>query len=60
MNPGQFESLEFKGVRHAFRTKTEPVPTLGGLDLTVGRNQFITVVGPSAAGNPRFSTLPQG
>lgn len=56
----RFESLEFREVKHSFRTRAGAVPTLGGLDLTVGRNEFITVVGPSGCGKSTLFNLASG
>jgi ABC-type nitrate/sulfonate/bicarbonate transport system ATPase subunit len=60
MSAESFESLEFRDVRHAFRTEAGSVPTLAGVELTIGRNQFITVVGPSGCGKSTLFNLASG
>lgn len=57
---GRFESLAFQGVRHEFRMGEHVVPTLGGLDLEVRSNEFVTVVGPSGCGKSTLFNLASG
>ncbi|MEZ5687047.1 MAG: ABC transporter ATP-binding protein, partial [Paracoccaceae bacterium] len=42
--------LDIKGVHHAYKTRSGPLPVLDGLDLTVPKGGFCAVVGPSGCG----------
>jgi ABC-type nitrate/sulfonate/bicarbonate transport system ATPase subunit len=56
----RFESLAFEGVRHQFEGRSGVVPTLAGIDLEVGRKEFVTVVGPSGCGKSTLFNLASG
>lgn len=52
--------IEIKGVRHAYRTDSGPLPVLDGLDVTVPEGQFCAVVGPSGCGKSTLTRLVAG
>jgi NitT/TauT family transport system ATP-binding protein len=52
--------IEIKGVRHAYRTKTGPLPVLDGLDVSVPEGEFCAVVGPSGCGKSTLTRLVAG
>jgi len=56
----RFETLALKGVGHQFRAGGELVPTIAGVDLEVGRSEFVTVVGPSGCGKSTLFNLAAG
>ena len=58
--PPRFERLAFEGVCHEFRSADQVVPSLAGVDLEIGRNEFVTIVGPSGCGNRPSSIWPRG
>ena len=43
---------DIKGVRHAYKTATGPLPVLDGLEVAVEEGGFAAVVGHRVAGNP--------
>jgi ABC-type nitrate/sulfonate/bicarbonate transport system ATPase subunit len=55
-----FRSLALSGLRHEYRGGGESIPTLGGLDLEVRANEFVTVVGPSGCGKSTLFNLAAG
>ncbi|MEM9707798.1 MAG: ABC transporter ATP-binding protein [Pseudomonadota bacterium] len=52
--------IEIKGVRHAYRTPTGPLPVLDGLDIAVPEGAFCAVVGPSGCGKSTLTRLVAG
>jgi len=49
--------IDARGVTVTFRPPNrDPVTALGGLDLEVGRGEFVSLVGPSGCGKERHST----
>ncbi|WP_299694322.1 ABC transporter ATP-binding protein [uncultured Tateyamaria sp.] len=52
--------IEIKGVRHAYRTVSGPLPVLDGLELTVPEGGFAAVVGPSGCGKSTLTRLIAG
>ena len=52
--------IEIKGVRHAYRTDSGPLPVLDGLDLSVPEGGFVAVVGPSGCGKSTLTRLIAG
>ncbi len=52
--------IEIKGVRHAYRTRTGPLPVLDGLELSVPKGGFVAVVGPSGCGKSTLTKLVAG
>ncbi len=52
--------IEIKGVRHAYRTASGPLPVLDGLELAVPEGGFIAVVGPSGCGKSTLTRLIAG
>ncbi|SIS94757.1 NitT/TauT family transport system ATP-binding protein [Roseivivax lentus] len=52
--------IEIRGVRHAYKTKSGPLPVLDGLDITVPEGEFCAVVGPSGCGKSTLTRLVAG
>ncbi|MDT8854328.1 ABC transporter ATP-binding protein [Paracoccaceae bacterium Fryx2] len=52
--------IEIKGVSHAYRTPTGPLPVLDGLDVSVPEGEFCAVVGPSGCGKSTLTRLIAG
>lgn len=52
--------IEIKGVRHAYRTRSGPLPVLDGLDVSVPEGEFCAVVGPSGCGKSTLTRLVAG
>lgn len=52
--------IDIKGVRHAYRTATGPLPVLDGLDVAVPEGGFVAVVGPSGCGKSTLTRLIAG
>jgi NitT/TauT family transport system ATP-binding protein len=52
--------IEIKGVRHAYPTKSGPLPVLDGLELSVPEGGFAAVVGPSGCGKSTLTRLIAG
>ncbi|MCR8827798.1 ABC transporter ATP-binding protein [Pseudosulfitobacter koreensis] len=52
--------IEIKGVRHAYKTRTGPLPVLDGLDISVPEGEFCAVVGPSGCGKSTLTRLVAG
>ena len=52
--------IEIKGVTHAYRTETGPLPVLDNLDIAVPEGQFAAVVGPSGCGKSTLTRLIAG
>ncbi|MDA4132459.1 MAG: ABC transporter ATP-binding protein [Thaumarchaeota archaeon] len=42
--------IRIRGLSHTYGTAGEPVPALDGIDLDVGRGEFVSVIGPSGCG----------
>ena len=52
--------IDIKGVRHAYKTATGPLPVLDGLDISVPEGGFVAVVGPSGCGKSTLTRLIAG
>ncbi|MFN3969860.1 MAG: ABC transporter ATP-binding protein [Gemmobacter sp.] len=52
--------IEIKGVTHAYRTKTGPLPVLDNLTLSIPEGEFAAVVGPSGCGKSTLTRLVAG
>ena len=52
--------IEIKGVTHAYRTRTGPLPVLDGLTISVPEGTFAAVVGPSGCGKSTLTRLVAG
>lgn len=52
--------IDIKGVTHAYRTKTGPLPVLDNLNLAVPEGEFAAVVGPSGCGKSTLTRLVAG
>ncbi|MBB3713740.1 NitT/TauT family transport system ATP-binding protein [Limimaricola variabilis] len=52
--------IEISGVRHAYKTKSGPLPVLDGLDISVPEGEFCAVVGPSGCGKSTLTRLVAG
>ncbi|PJF07941.1 ABC transporter ATP-binding protein [Pseudorhodobacter sp. MZDSW-24AT] len=52
--------IDIKGVTHAYRTKSGPLPVLDGLNIAVPHGEFAAVVGPSGCGKSTLTRLVAG
>lgn len=52
--------IEIKGVSHAYRTRSGPLPVLDNLNVTVPQGEFCAVVGPSGCGKSTLTRLVSG
>jgi len=52
--------IELKGVTHAYRTKSGPLPVLDNLEISVPEGEFAAVVGPSGCGKSTLTRLVAG
>jgi NitT/TauT family transport system ATP-binding protein len=52
--------IELKGVTHAYRTKSGPLPVLDKLEIAVPEGEFAAVVGPSGCGKSTLTRLVAG
>jgi NitT/TauT family transport system ATP-binding protein len=52
--------IDIKGVRHAYRTQSGPLPVLDGLEIAVPEGGFTAVVGPSGCGKSTLTRLIAG
>ncbi|APX13388.1 ABC transporter ATP-binding protein [Tateyamaria omphalii] len=52
--------IDIKGVRHAYKTPSGPLPVLDGLELSVPEGGFAAVVGPSGCGKSTLTRLVAG
>ncbi|MDR7125992.1 ABC transporter ATP-binding protein [Pseudotabrizicola sp. 4114] len=52
--------IEIKGVTHAYRTKSGPLPVLDNLNIAVPEGEFAAVVGPSGCGKSTLTRLVAG
>ncbi len=52
--------IDIKGVRHAYKTATGPLPVLDGLEVAVEEGGFAAVVGPSGCGKSTLTRLIAG
>ena len=52
--------IEIKGVTHAYRTKSGPLPVLDNLNISVPQGEFAAVVGPSGCGKSTLTRLVAG
>lgn len=52
--------IEIKGVSHAYRTKSGPLPVLDHLEIAVPEGEFAAVVGPSGCGKSTLTRLVAG
>lgn len=52
--------IEIKGVTHAYKTPTGPLPVLDNLQLSVPEGEFCAVVGPSGCGKSTLTRLVSG
>ena len=52
--------IEIKGVTHAYRTKSGPLPVLDNLTIAVPEGEFAAVVGPSGCGKSTLTRLVAG
>ena len=53
-------ALRAEGLRKTFDADTAPIPALRGVDLTLGRGQFVAVMGPSGSGKSTLLNLVAG
>lgn len=49
--------IDIKGVTHAYRTKSGPLPVLDNLNISVPEGEFAAVVGPSGCGKSTLTRL---
>ncbi|MEL7116872.1 MAG: ABC transporter ATP-binding protein [Pseudomonadota bacterium] len=52
--------IDIKDVRHAYKTKSGPLPVLNGLNVSVPEGGFVAVVGPSGCGKSTLTRLVAG
>jgi len=52
--------IEIKGVTHAYRTASGPLPVLNDLNLGIPEGEFAAVVGPSGCGKSTLTRLVAG
>ena len=52
--------VDIRNVRHAYRTKTGPLPVLDGLEISIEKGEFCAVVGPSGCGKSTLTRLVAG
>ncbi|MEL6508444.1 MAG: ABC transporter ATP-binding protein [Pseudomonadota bacterium] len=52
--------IDIKGVTHAYKTDSGPLPVLDGLDVSVPEGTFAAVVGPSGCGKSTLTRLVAG
>ncbi|MCO8146034.1 ABC transporter ATP-binding protein [Rhodovulum tesquicola] len=52
--------IDIKGVTHAYRTKSGPLPVLDDLNISVPEGEFAAVVGPSGCGKSTLTRLIAG
>lgn len=52
--------IEIKGVSHAYKTPSGPLPVLDNLEITVPEGEFAAVVGPSGCGKSTLTRLVAG
>ncbi|MFZ8959013.1 MAG: ATP-binding cassette domain-containing protein, partial [Paracoccaceae bacterium] len=52
--------IELKGVTHAYRTASGPLPVLDDLSLQIEEHSFCAVVGPSGCGKSTLTRLVSG
>ncbi len=55
-----YPMIKIEGVRHAYKTKSGPLPVLDGLELSVDEGGFVAVVGPSGCGKSTLTRLISG
>lgn len=52
--------IEIKGVTHAYKTKSGPLPVLNDLNISIPEGKFCAVVGPSGCGKSTLTRLIAG
>lgn len=52
--------IEIKGVHKVYRDSDPPVNALNGVDLNIGKNEFVCVVGPSGCGKTTLLNIIAG
>ena len=52
--------IDIRGVTHAYKTDSGPLPVLDGLDVSVPEGTFAAVVGPSGCGKSTLTRLVAG
>jgi NitT/TauT family transport system ATP-binding protein len=52
--------IEIKGVHKVYRDSEPPVNALNGVDLDIGKNEFVCVVGPSGCGKTTLLNIIAG
>ena len=52
--------IDIKGVTHAYKTESGPLPVLDGLDVAVPEGTFAAVVGPSGCGKSTLLRMVAG
>ncbi|MFN3954142.1 MAG: ABC transporter ATP-binding protein [Pararhodobacter sp.] len=52
--------IEIKGVTHAYKTKSGPLPVLDNLNISIPEGSFCAVVGPSGCGKSTLTRLIAG
>jgi ABC-type nitrate/sulfonate/bicarbonate transport system ATPase subunit len=58
--PRTTASLELRGVSQSFSTKTGELLVIDDIDITVGTNEFVTLLGPSGCGKSTLFNIISG
>ena len=49
--------IDLRGIERIYAVGTEEVRALDGIDLTIGRNEFLAVMGPSGSGKSTLMNI---
>lgn len=59
-NSGNSPLISLENVRKIYKTKAGPLEVLKGVDFTVGRGEFVAIVGPSGSGKSTLINMITG
>ena len=57
MNPQDEPVIRLEGITKEYRMAAETVRALRGVDLTIGRNEFVAIMGPSGSGKSTLMNI---